>query len=70
MAAQLLGLHNHLARQQLLAFHQQNAHNHAQEEQIILKCSECQYTTTGCRDLWTAITLLQSQYRQLTLLMI
>ena len=34
MPIHVLGLHHHLARQQLLAFHQKNAHNHVQEVAI------------------------------------
>ena len=45
---------------ELLQLHRQDAHNHAQEEQIVLKFTECPYTTPDCQDLWTANSSLQS----------
>ena len=61
IARLMLGLHYKLAREQLLARNQQIAHDQEdQEEQIVLKCTECQYTTPECQSLGTANWILQS----------
>ena len=44
IARLMLGFHYiyKLAREQLLSCQQQNAHNHEQEDEIVLRCTECQ----------------------------
>ena len=61
IARLLLGIHYKLAREQLLSCQQQNAHNHEQEDEIVLRCTECQYTTE-CRSLWVANSILNSNF--------